>query len=57
MKILGCSDRADRMYRNTSRGKWNRKVAVRKFRQQVRVKLKAGEYEKVPVSVSRDYND
>lgn len=47
----------DRALRCTGRGKSNRKVAVRHFRQQVRVKLLKGDYDNVPVAVSRDYND
>jgi hypothetical protein len=57
MKVLGCRDWMDRALRCTARGKSNRKVAVRKFRQQVRTKLKAGDYDHVPVAVRRDYND
>ena len=57
MKILGSSDRLDRALRCTGRGKSNRKVAVRRFRQQVRVKLLKGDYDRVPVAVGRDYND
>lgn len=57
MKILGCSDRMDRALRCTGRGKSNRKVAVRRFRQQVRVKLLKGDYDAVPVATRMDYND
>jgi hypothetical protein len=47
----------DRALRCTGRGKSNRKVAVRRFRQQVRVKLLKGDYDAVPVATRMDYND
>lgn len=57
MKILMCDSRRDRALRCTARGKSNRKVAVRHFRQQVRQKLRKGDYDNVPVAVGMDYND
>lgn len=56
MKLLRCSCRGCKRLRCSGVGKSNRKTAVRHFRQQVRRKLRTGDYDNVPVAASMDYN-
>lgn len=56
MKLKRCSCRHCRRMRCTLTGRSNRKVAVRHFRQQVRRRLRVGDYDNVPTSVSMAYN-
>ena len=56
MKLLTCHCRQCRALRNSGTGKSNRKTAVRRFRQRVRIALRIGDYDRVPVAATMDYN-